>query len=35
MPALAGSEVPEGWVLAVTGDRVRLVRPCGFTITVR
>ena len=34
-PVLVGSEVPEGWVLAVTGESVRLVRPCGFTVTVR
>ena len=34
-PVLVGSEVPEGWVLAVTGESVRLVRPCGFTLTVR
>jgi hypothetical protein len=35
MPALAGSEVPEKWVLAVEGGNVRLVRPYGFTFTVR
>jgi hypothetical protein len=35
MPALAGSEVPEKWVLAVEGGKVRLVRPYGFTFTVR
>ncbi len=35
MPTLAGSEIPEGWVVAVTGDMVRLVRPCGFTINIR
>ena len=34
-PVLVGSEVPMGWVLAVTGEGVRLVRPCGFTLTVR
>jgi autotransporter-associated beta strand protein len=35
MPSLAGSELPEEWVLVVEGDRVRLVRPHGFTFTVR
>ena len=35
MPTLTGSEVPEGWVLVVEDGRVRLMRPCGFTLTVR
>ena len=35
MPMLTGSEVPEGWVLVVEDGRVRLMRPCGFTLTVR
>ena len=32
---IAAALAVEGWVLVVKDGRVRLMRPCGFSFTVR